>query len=72
MTDISTKAPITIRRFSLSRPSFPRLEFGASLAAIFDVMSDALKLAYVAPYGSLHHQPQAVTDDDLQGRDPNW
>ena len=72
MTDISTKAPITIRSLNLPRPSVPRLGIGASLAAICGVMSDALKLAYVAPYSSLHRQPQVVPDEDLEGRDPTW
>jgi hypothetical protein len=72
MADMSTKAPITVRRLSLPRPNFPKLAIGASLAAICGVMSDALKLAYVAPYSSLRRQPQIVPDEDLGGRDPNW
>ena len=72
MTDISTTAPITIRRLNLPRPSFPRLAIGASLAAISGLMGDALKMAYVDPYTSLRRRPQIVPDDDLEGRDPNW
>jgi hypothetical protein len=71
MTDMSTTTPTTIRRLNLPRPGFPRLGIGATLAAICDVMGDALKLAYVAPYTNLR-RPPAVPDDDLQGRDPNW
>jgi hypothetical protein len=72
MTDISTTAPITIRRLNLPRLCFPRLEIGASLAAISGLVSDALNMAYVAPYTSLRRQPQVVPDDDLEGRDPTW
>ena len=72
MTDISTTAPITVRRLSLSRLSFPRLGIGASLAAISGLMGDALKMAYVDPYTSHRRQPQIVPDDDLEGRDPSW
>ena len=72
MTDMSTTAPITIRRFKLPRPSFPRLEIGASLAAIFSLVGDALRMAYVAPYASLRRQPEVAPDDDLEGRDPTW
>ena len=72
MTDISTIAPITIRRFNLPRLSFPRLAIGASLAVISGVMGDALSMAYVDPYTSLRRQPQTVSDDDLKGRDPTW
>ena len=72
MTDMSTSAPITIRRLSLPRPSFPKLAIGATLNDIFGVMGDALKLAYVGPYTSLRRQPLIVPDDDLEGRDPTW
>ena len=72
MTDISTTAPIAIRRLSLPRLSFPRLELGASLSEIFGLWNDALNMAYVAPYASLRRQPQTVPDDDLEGRDPSW
>ena len=72
MTDISTAAPITIRRLDLRRPSFPRFEIGASLAAISGLVADALNMTYVAPYTSLRRQPQVVPDDDLEGRDPTW
>ena len=72
MTDISTIAPITIRRLNLPRLSFPRLEIGASLAAISGLVGDAFNMAYVDPYTSLRRQPQVVPDDDLEGRDPTW
>ena len=72
MTDISTTAPITIRRLVLARLSFPRLEIGASLAVMSGLMGDALNMAYVAPYTSLRRQPQVVADDDLESRDPTW
>ena len=72
MTDISTTAPITIRRLNLPRLSFPRLGIGASLAAISGLVGDALKMAYVDPYTNLRRQPRVVPDDDLEGRDPTW
>jgi hypothetical protein len=72
MTDISTTAPITIRRLSLPRLCFPKLETGASLAAIPGLVSDALNMAYVAPYTSLRRQPQVGPGDDLEARDPAW
>jgi hypothetical protein len=72
MTDISNVAPITIRRLSLPRLSFPRLGIGASLREIFGLLDDALRLAYVAPYSSLRRQPLVVPDDELEGRDPSW
>ena len=72
MTDMSTTAPITIRRFKLPRPSFTRLEIGASLAAISGLVGDAFNMAYVDSYTSLRRQPQVIPDDDLEGRDPSW
>ena len=72
MTDISTTAAITVRRLVGLRPSFPRLEIGASRAAISSVVGDALKMAYVAPYTSRRRQPEVAPDDDLEGRDPTW
>jgi hypothetical protein len=72
MTDIPTTAAITVRRLIRLRPSFPRLEIGASLAAIFGLVGDALKMAYVAPYTSRRRQPEVARDDDLEGRDPTW
>ena len=72
MTDISTTIAITIRCFNLPRPSCPRLEIGASLAAISGLVGNALNMAYVVPYTSLRRHSQVVPDDDLEGRDPTW
>ncbi|CAN7527351.1 hypothetical protein [Mesorhizobium caraganae] len=72
MTDIATTAAITVRRLNRLRPSLPRLEIGASLAAIFSVMGDALKTAYVGAYASRRRQPEVAPEDDLEDRDPTW
>jgi hypothetical protein len=72
MADISTNDPIAIRRLSLPRLRFPRLELGASLSEIFGLWNDAINMAYVAPYASIRRQPQTVSDDDLDGRDASW
>jgi hypothetical protein len=69
MTDT---APITSRRLSLPRLSFPRLAIGASLNAVFGLLGDALKMAYVDPYTSLPRKPHVIPDDDLEGRDHTW
>ena len=72
MTDISTITPATTRRFKLPRPSYPRLAFGASLGAMFGLMGDAHRMAFVDPYTGPRRQPQIIPDDDLEGRDPTW
>jgi hypothetical protein len=71
MTDISTIAPATIRRFNLLRPRHPRLAFGASLGAMFGVMCEAHRMAIVDPFSSLRRQPK-IPDDEIEGRDPTW
>ena len=71
MTDMSTTTPTTIRRLILPRPGFPRLGIGATLTAMFGLLGDAFKMAYVDPYASHRRQP-VVPDDDLEGRDPDW
>jgi hypothetical protein len=72
MTDISTIAPIIIRRLNVPRLSFPRLGIGASLAAISGLLGNAFNMAYVDPYTSFRRQLHVVPDDDLEGRDPTW
>jgi hypothetical protein len=72
MTDISTMAPIAIRRSNLQRPNIPMLRIGASLTAISVLLGDAFNMAYVDPYTSRGRQPQIVPDDDPEGRDPTW
>jgi hypothetical protein len=71
MTDITTTAAIAIRRFSLPRPSLPRIGIGASLDAFARRIGDALNLVCVDPFTSRQQLPAAF-DDDLEGRDPNW
>ena len=71
MTDISTNAPTTNRRSNVQGRSIPTLGIAASLAAMFAVLGDALKMAYVEPYTS-HRRPQVLPDDDPEGRDPTW
>ncbi|WP_442582296.1 hypothetical protein ACSBOB_10265 [Mesorhizobium sp. ASY16-5R] len=71
MTDIPATTTTT-RPLEPLRPDFPKPGIGASLAAICSVMGDAFKMAYVRPYATHRRRPQAVADDDLQGRDPGW
>jgi hypothetical protein len=72
MTDLSTISPITIGHARLSRLHIPRLRIGASLAAMFGLLGDAINMAYVEPYIVHRRRPQIVPDDDLEGRDPSW
>jgi hypothetical protein len=72
MTEISTIAPVAIRRSNWQRPAIPRLGIGASLAAMFGLLGDAINMAYVEPYAIHRRRPQVVPDDDLEGRDPGW
>ncbi|PBC11320.1 hypothetical protein [Mesorhizobium sp. WSM3859] len=72
MTGISIDAFVSAHRLHLPRLRFPRLAIGAELSAVPGLISDAFKMAYLAPYSGLHRQPQVAPDDDLEGRDPSW
>lgn len=72
MADISTNVQIVIRRFSLPRRGIPMLGIGASLAAIFCLLGNAFKMAYADPYAGHGRERQVASDDDLEGRDPDW
>ena len=72
MADISTCALIAVRRSNLPRLNIPTFRVAASLAAISVLLGDAFKMTYVDPYSGRSRQPQAVPDDDLDGRDPAW
>ncbi|MEQ1954052.1 hypothetical protein [Mesorhizobium sp. CN2-181] len=72
MTDIPGIAPIVIRRPDLQRLKIPMLKIGASLAAMFGLLGDAINMAYVEPYTIHRRRPQVASDDDLDGRDPDW
>ena len=72
MSEVSTTAPIAIRRSDLKRLNIPTLRIGASFVAISVLLGDAFKMAYVDPFTSHRRRPPAVPDDDLEGRDPSW
>ncbi|WP_119389209.1 hypothetical protein [Taklimakanibacter lacteus] len=72
MTDLSTAAPIRIRRPGLKRPGLPGLAIGASLTGLLRLMGDAFRLAYVTPYAGPHRPKRTAAEDDLEGRDPTW
>lgn len=72
MTDISKPAPIASSRSSPRRLSIPRLGIGTSLAAMFTLLGDAIKMAYVEPYTVHRRRPRGVQDEDLDVRDPGW
>jgi hypothetical protein len=72
VTDLSHIAPVATRRSDAQRPNVPTLRIAAPLAAIFVLLGNAFKMAYVDPYSSRDRGPQVAPDDDLKGRDPSW
>jgi hypothetical protein len=72
VADILGIAPVVVRRSRAQLRRFPRLKVGASLAALFGLVGDAFKMAYVDPYIGHGRRPPVVPDDDLEGRDPTW
>lgn len=69
MTDIFAKGPGTLE-LRVPRPRLPRPQFGASFEKTCELVSNAFRLAYVAPYAS--RQPPASREAAPDGRDPNW
>lgn len=77
MTDISTIGPLANRRLTLPRPALPRpalpgLAIGALLVDMCELVSDAFRLAYAAPFAGLHRRPEVTPEDGIEGRDPSW
>jgi hypothetical protein len=72
MTDLITRAPLTIGRLRLLRARFPRLGIGATITAVPASIMRAYCMAYVEPFKVHGRQPVIVSDADLEGRDPKW
>ena len=72
MTDLITSATLTIRHPHLPRVKFPKLGFGATIAALSTGIRQAFCMAYVEPYKTPQRRPPIFIDFDLEGRDPNW
>jgi hypothetical protein len=72
MTDVPATTPKTVRRSGLPRPNIPVQRIGASLAAMSALIGRAFKMAYVDPYSSHRRRSQAVSEDGVDGRDPDW
>lgn len=72
MTDITTTAPISVRRPSLPAVSMPRFGIGRALAALCQGFGQAVRMAYIDPYRVSQTGPVAAPDPQLEGRDPNW
>lgn len=72
MTDISTTLATNSQCADLPQQRRPRLTIGASLGAIFGLMGDAHRMAYLDPFTGRGGQPHIVPDDALEGRDPTW
>jgi hypothetical protein len=71
MTDAPAIAPIDIPGSNLGRRKSD-LTLGTLLVDMFVFLGDAFNMAYVAPYTGHQRRPQAVADNDLEGRDPRW
>ena len=80
MTDITT--PTTTQSFRLAdlpiapvallcRARAALAGSGRGFVAILAAYGRALELAYSAPY-TRPSQPQQASEEDLEGRDPNW
>lgn len=81
MTDLTTSTPITETRislhgiFALHRPLGLRrttAAFGNTIVAFLAAYGKALEMAYSAPYSGPSRKQPLVSEEDLEGRDPNW
>lgn len=72
MMNISGIIATNIPHADLPRPGVPRLSVFASLGALFGLMGDAYRMAYVDPFAGLRRQTQILPEDDPDGRDPAW
>lgn len=72
MTDITTTAPIAIRRPSFPSVRLPKLGLGQALARIAEAFGHALDLAYAQPYRPGRNQSTVVIEGSEEGRDASW
>jgi hypothetical protein len=70
MADITTHQPVSLPR--TSGLSLPEVRIGARLFAMSTALGRAFEMAYVAPFQTIKRREPPVSDDELQGRDPNW
>jgi hypothetical protein len=70
MAGMSTIAPTAVRLVRVQRLTVPRPSLGASLAAMFGVLGDAVRMAYADPYAS--RRPNVAPEEGQDGRDPRW
>lgn len=64
--------PLSLPAQRLPGGATPKLAIGATIAAMFSAMGEAMKLACVSPYAGTARKPRKLPDEDLQGRDPDW
>lgn len=72
MTDLTTNAPVIIRRPVFGSLKLPNLDIGRALGRILEAYGRALDLAYVQPYTLDKSEPPVVLEGSENGRDPNW
>lgn len=72
MTDVITTTPITTRRIRIPHLRVPNLGIAESFEALILVLGDAYGLIYASPFRDSCYQRPAVSDEDLEGRDPSW
>ena len=72
MTDITATAPIKFPALRAARLLAPLLALGRGIGALLQAYSEAIELAYMAPWAVPAKRKGPAPEADLQGRDPNW
>ena len=72
MTDITATAPIKFPAVRAVRWRAPLLAIGRGIGTVLQAYSEAIELAYLAPWAGPAQRKGPAPEADLQGRDPNW
>ena len=72
MTDITATAPIKFPTLRAVRLYAPFLAIGRGIGTLLHAYSEAIELAYVAPWVGPAKRKGPAPEADLQARDPNW
>ena len=72
MTDITATAPIKFPTLRAVRLLALPLAIGRGIGSLLQAYSEAIELAYVAPWVGPAKRKRPAPEADLEGRDPNW
>ena len=72
MTDITATVPIKFSAVRAVRLHAPLMVIGHGIGALLKAYSEAIELAYMAPWAGPAKRKGPAPEVDLQGHDANW